>query len=98
MHRDGCREPRCARKAGGDSLRALDHDLRDATPATGMDEKTREKIFEPFFTTKDPGQGTGLGLSMVYGIIDSTAAASTATSDPGEGDEFHHLPAAAPVR
>ena len=44
--------------------------VRDA--GTGMDEQTRDRVFEPYFTTKPPGEGTGLGLSTVYGIVNAT--------------------------
>jgi signal transduction histidine kinase len=54
----------------------------------GIPESTLPHIFEPFFTTKEEGEGTGLGLSLVYGIIENHGGTIRAGSKPGEGATF----------
>jgi len=77
---------------GGDYLCVAVHDT-----GAGMDEGTIARAFEPFFTTKEPGRGTGLGLSQVYGFTRQSGGAATVDSKPGKGASVClYLPCIAP--
>jgi two-component system, NtrC family, sensor kinase len=81
---------------GGESRPWLAIDVEDT--GAGMDETTRIRVFEPFYTTKDVGDGTGLGLSVSWGIIREHGGWIDIVSSPGEGSTFTvYLPNSAPM-
>jgi two-component system NtrC family sensor kinase len=67
----------------GNNIRVTFHDT-----GPGMDAETLRRIFDPFFTTKDTGEGTGLGLTICYGIIEAHGGRIWAESQPGRGSTF----------
>ncbi len=63
--------------------------LEISDTGVGMDQDTRQKMFDPYFTTRGLGEGTGLGLSTVIGIVEDHAGYVKVDSSPGQGTRFH---------
>lgn len=85
----------CARVGQDDAVvRASGHPGRDyvlvsvTDTGIGMDKETQRKVFDPFFTTKGPGKGTGLGLALVYSIVQAHGGLVRLRSEPEEGTTF----------
>ena len=90
-----CLQAHAQREARGDLRPGRYACLTVRDNGAGMDEATRARIFEPFFTTKQVGEGTGLGLAVVYSIVQTHEATIEVESTPGQGSAFHiYFPAA----
>ena len=82
-----------------DSIKKIDHDrvnkkyicIEVKDNGIGMDEETLQKVFEPFFTTKPVGQGSGLGLSMVYGLMEQHDGFIEITSEINKGTTIRFI-------
>jgi len=82
-------------RPGADGFLAVS--VRDTGP--GIPRESLARVFDPFFTTKPPGEGTGLGLFLSYGIAETHGGTLAVDSIPGEGAKFvMSLPVAAPSR
>lgn len=94
MERGGTLRLRTARSAA----RPDEVEVSFADTGVGIPPEALGKIFEPFYTTKPPGRGTGLGLTICYGIVEEEGGRITVESQPGQGTTFRVvLPVAALV-